>query len=99
MSFRARYTAGARDDLKRLFAHLLARNRASERRARDTIKKSMELLKDFAFTCRKASPNTPLLRELVIPFGASGYVALFQIDDAKTVTVIAVRHQHEEDYL
>jgi mRNA-degrading endonuclease RelE of RelBE toxin-antitoxin system len=34
----------------------------------------------------------------VISFGASGYVALFEIDDATTVTVLAVRHQREEDY-
>jgi hypothetical protein len=37
-------------------------------------------------------------RELLIPFGHSGYVALFEIDDARTVTVTAVRHQREEDY-
>lgn len=40
----------------------------------------------------------PLLRELLIPFGASGYVALFEIDDSRTVTVVAVRHQRESDY-
>jgi hypothetical protein len=38
------------------------------------------------------------LRELLIPFGHSGYVALFEIDDAKTVTILAVRHQLENDY-
>ena len=43
------------------------------------------------------SDNT-FLRELIIVFGASGYVALFEIDDAKTVTVLAVRHQREDDY-
>jgi hypothetical protein len=35
---------------------------------------------------------------LVIPFGAAGYVALFEIDDAQTVTVLALRHQRESDY-
>jgi plasmid stabilization system protein ParE len=38
------------------------------------------------------------LRELTIAFGVSGYVALFEIDGAKTVTVLAVRHQREDDY-
>jgi hypothetical protein len=35
---------------------------------------------------------------LIIAFGVSGYVAPFEIDGAKTVTVLAVRHQREDDY-
>ena len=54
-------------------------------------------LQSSPFTCRKASSN-PLLRELIVPFGATGYVALFEISDAQTVTVAAVRHQRESDY-
>jgi hypothetical protein len=38
------------------------------------------------------------LRELLIPFGASGCAALFEIDDAETVTILAVRHQRDSDY-
>jgi plasmid stabilization system protein ParE len=38
------------------------------------------------------------LRELVISFGGAGYVALFEIEDNETVTVLAVRHQREDDY-
>jgi len=34
----------------------------------------------------------------VIPFGATGYVALFEIDDDKTVSILAVRLQREDDY-
>ena len=49
-------------------------------------------------SCRKATPGDPFLRELVIGFGASGYVALFEVDDERTVTVLAVRHQREDDY-
>jgi plasmid stabilization system protein ParE len=99
VSFRIRYTEGARNDLKRLFSYLLARDPSAARRARDSINKGMELLKEFPFTCRKACDDSPLLRELVIPFGASGYVVLFKIIDASTVTILAVRHQHEDDYL
>ncbi|MDH4391080.1 MAG: hypothetical protein QE285_06615 [Aquabacterium sp.] len=35
--------------------------------------------------------------ELLIPFGSSGYVALFEIDDAANLTVFAVRDQCEDD--
>jgi len=38
------------------------------------------------------------LRELIIAFGANGYVALFEIEDSQTVTVLAIRHQREEDF-
>jgi hypothetical protein len=34
----------------------------------------------------------------VISFSNNGYVPLFEIDDETTVTVLAVRHQREEDY-
>ena len=46
----------------------------------------------------EAGLNNPFLRELIIPFGASGYVALFEIDNRDCVTFLAVRHQREEDY-
>ena len=46
---------------------------------------------------RKAG-DAPFLRELIIPFGRTGYVALFEVEDAATVTILAVRHQLEDDY-
>ena len=49
------------------------------------------------FTCRKAG-QSPFLRELTIPFGHSGHVALFEIVDPTDVVVSAVRHQPEDDY-
>jgi len=69
-------------------------------RARQTLEDSFKLLEQFSFTCRKAAQGAhgPRLRELIISFGASGYVALFEIDNATTVTVLALRHQREEDF-
>jgi hypothetical protein len=61
---------------------------------------AVELLRVFPFSYRKAvgGAGTPFLREMIIPFGSSGYVALFEIEDPQTVTILAVRHQREEDY-
>jgi plasmid stabilization system protein ParE len=98
LSYRVRYTKAAREDLRRLYAFLLERDLGAARRARDAIGKSIAFLQDFPFTCRKAGPDNPFLRELVIPFGAAGYVALFEIDDHETVTILAIRHQREDDY-
>ena len=58
----------------------------------------MRSLELSPFSYRKAQANNPFLRELIIPFGASGYVALFEIEGTDTVTVLAVRHQREDDY-
>lgn len=68
------------------------------RRAKDAITRGMEFLKDFPFACRKAIPDNPFLREMLISFGHSGYVVLFEVEDKKTVTILAIRHQREEDY-
>ena len=56
------------------------------------------MLRFSPFSCRKASASDSFLRELVIPFGAAGYVALFEIESNAIVTILAVRHQHEDDY-
>lgn len=98
MSYRVRYTRAAREDLRRLFAFLLEHDLKAARRALDAIGKSVELLREFPFTCRKAAPDNPFLRELVTPFGAAGYVVLFEVEDSETVTILAVRHQREDDY-
>ena len=63
-----------------------------------TIDKAVELLNTFAFTCRKAQTENPFLRDLVISFGANGYVAMFEIEEDNIVTILAVRHQREDDY-
>lgn len=98
MSYRVRYTKAAREDLRRLYAFLLERDLEVARRALDAIGKGIELLREFPFTCRKAAPDNPFLRELVISFGAAGYVALFEIEGHETVTILAVRHQREDDF-
>jgi plasmid stabilization system protein ParE len=98
MSYQVRFTRAAREDLQWLYEFLLDHDLSAARRAREVIGKSMEFLRDFPFSCRKPLPDNPFLREMVIPFGASGYVALFEIEENKTVTVLAIRHQHEDDY-
>lgn len=43
--------------------------------------------------------DLPELRELIIPFGDSGYVALYHFDvKADSIHVLALRHQKEAGY-
>ena len=98
MSYRVRFAPSAADDLQRLFDFLAETDLAAAERARDVIAKALGFLQTFPFSCRKADPDNAFLRELVIGFGGYGYVALFEIEDTNTVTVLAVRHQREDDY-
>lgn len=102
MSFAVRYSASARDDLARLYDHLVDRATTVEdldiaEQALTAITGAVDSLRRSPFIYRKAGSD-PFLRELLIPFGQSGYVALFEIEDAATVTILAVRHQLEDDY-
>lgn len=101
-SFAVRYSASARDDLKRLYEYLL--DRASTVDDLVLAERALEAIVEFVaglgrapFVYRKAGTSA-FLREVLIPFGNSGYVALFEVEDAATVTILAVRHQLEDDY-
>ena len=98
MSFRVRFTLEAKSDLERLYRFLAEEDPSAAERALEIIDRAWTVLEEFPFSCRKAEVSNPFLRELVIPFGGAGYVALYEIEDDQTVTVIAVRHQREDDY-
>jgi len=98
VSYQVRYTRGAKEDLIRLYGFLVELDLPAARNALEAIEKGIKFLQDFPFTCRKATPENPLLREMIIPFGSKGYVVLFEIENNETVTILAVRHQLEEDY-
>ncbi len=104
MSYRVRLTREAEADLERLFDFVLERELARTggdlglaEQALVAIRAGVATLKTSPFTCRKTG-QSPFLRELIIPFGHSGYVALFEIIDPTDVVVSAVRHQLEDDY-
>jgi plasmid stabilization system protein ParE len=104
MTYTVEFSEAAAVDLEQLFDFALQRELDSETgdlnipdRALQAIKDGMAFLKSSPFSCRKAASN-PFLRELVIPFGSTGYVALFEIVDSNTVIIGAIRHQREDDY-
>ena len=98
MSYRLRFTEAARADLDRLYRFLAEHDLSAAEAAMTTIGKAWPRLLDSPFSARKADPDNPFLRELVIPFGGAGYVALYEIDNDTTITLLAVRHQREDDY-
>jgi plasmid stabilization system protein ParE len=101
MTFKVRFTPQAEADMVRLFEFILERDPsdwALAERALDAIRNAIRGLELSPFSYRKATASNSFLREIVIPFGASGYVALFEIDNNQTVTILAVRHQREDDF-
>ena len=97
MRYEVRYTDEARDDLFRLTAFLREASPDAAARALATIIEATAILERFPFTCRKADPAMPFHRELVVPFGPGGYVALYAIGKGH-VSIIAIRHQREDDF-
>jgi plasmid stabilization system protein ParE len=103
MSFVVELSPTAEDDLERLFEFLIDSAETTEdldhaQAAIDAIRAAAQhRLAITPFSFRKAAQN-PAQRELIIPFGGTGYVALYEIVGATKVVALAVRHQREEDY-
>jgi len=66
-------------------------------RALDAIREGMRLLSWSPYSCRRAELGNGHSRELIVPFGGTGYIVLFEII-GDNVIAGAVRHQREEDY-
>lgn len=103
MNFVVELSPAAEADLERLFDFLLDQADTTEdldraQAAIDAIRAAAQhRLAITPFSFRKAAQD-PAQRELIIPFGATGYVALYEIVSTSKVVVLAVRHQREEDY-
>jgi plasmid stabilization system protein ParE len=91
-------TEGAVEGLERRRRFLAIEAPEAVRRAGQSIERQFLLLETYPGIGRPF-PEMPELRELVIAFGDSGYVALYRhepVDDA--VYVLAFRHQKEAGY-
>lgn len=104
MTFRVEFTPAAEEDLRRLYAFLLDRAKYIEdleiaECALSAIDVAINThLTQSPMIYRKADGSkNGLRRELPIPFGNNGYIALYEIIPPDRVLVLAVRHQLEQD--
>ncbi len=103
MTFRVEFTPEADADLDRLFDFLLERAQTVEEAMR--AHEAVEAIRTAAnshlattpYSYRKVGQRSTL-RELIVPFGSTGYVLRFDIRTPELVLVIGVRHQREEDF-
>ena len=90
------YSDNALKDLERLFAFLVDENPDAAIRAADAITSAVEILGAHPMVGRRVSGE---IRELVVSFGKSGYLALYRfVAVLDQVRVLAIRHQRELDY-
>jgi plasmid stabilization system protein ParE len=99
-SFQVFLAPEAQEDLERLYLFALEKGAEFAQRVLRAFEDSYGLLRHSPFSCRKAAGGRlgPLVRELIISFGTSGFVASFEILDGNTVLITALRHQRESDY-
>ena len=91
-------TAGAARGLERCRRFLVGKNRRAAARAGQAIEQQFAMLEANPEIGRPYA-DLPELRELLISFGDSGYVALYRYDPgADSVYVLAFRHQREAGY-
>jgi len=91
-------TEGAARGLEQCRLFLMGKAPEAARRAADAISAhflTLETVPDIG----RPVPEVPGLRELIIPFGESGYVALYRFEpDVDSVIILAFRHQREAGY-
>jgi len=90
------YSARAVEHLERAFEFLAAEDLQAAPAAAAAIIGAVEMLEQHPLVGRRIHGE---LRELVISFGRTGYVALYRFLPARDeVRVLAIRHQRELDY-
>jgi plasmid stabilization system protein ParE len=91
-------TEGATIGLERCRKFLEEKNPLALARAAQVIEKHFALLETEPEIGRPFD-DLPEMRELIIPFGDSGYVALYRFEaNADTIYVLTFRHQKEAGY-
>ena len=90
------YTENALDNLERLFGFIVEEEPSAAVAAARVIRQSVETLGEHPLIGRQVQGE---IRELVISYGKTGYVALYRFQpEQNLVRVLAIRHQRELDY-
>lgn len=90
------YAQNALANLARAFEFLLEHDQEAAIASASAIREAVEMLANHPMIGRRVAGE---LRELVISYGKTGYVALYRFIPAHDlVRVLAVRHQRELDY-
>jgi len=90
------YAPNALSNLERVFTHLAAEDLDAARKAASAIREAVLVLAHHPLIGRAIEGK---LRELVISFGRTGYIALYRFVATKDqIRILAIRHQRELGY-
>lgn len=90
------YSPSALDNLQRSFGFLVEQDRDAAHTAAQAIREAIGILANHTLVGRRVKGE---LRELVISYGKSGYIALYRyLPVQNQVRILALRHQRELDY-
>lgn len=90
------YTKNALANLQRAFAFLAEHEPAAAGDAAAAIRDAVGLLADHPLIGRRIEGE---IRELVISYGKTGYVALYRfLPEHRLIRILAIRHQRELDF-
>lgn len=91
------WTNRAAAELRQVYLFLTEKDATVAAKAVDIIRNKANILKQYPNAGRPADDLEPEHRELLIPFGAAGYVLYYEVmGDA--VQILAVKHQREAGY-
>ena len=103
MTYAVEFTRGAEEDLLLLYDFVLARAETLEEL--NVTDEALKVIRQAALSHLSTTPYSyrkvgarSTLRELIIPFGTTGYILRFDIRSPELVLVIGARHQREEDF-
>jgi len=90
------YSENALGDLERAFEFLAGHDPGAAATAATVIREAVDTLARHPLIGRSVEGN---LRELVISYGRTGYIALYQFVPAQDqIWILGIRHQRELDY-
>ncbi|MFP5349794.1 MAG: type II toxin-antitoxin system RelE/ParE family toxin [Gammaproteobacteria bacterium] len=90
------YTKNAIANLERVFAFLAEHDASAAADAAVAIRDAVEVLADHPLIGRRIAGE---IRELVISYGKTGYVALYRfLPEKNLIRLLAIRHQRELDF-
>lgn len=92
------FTATALRDLERLREFLRSKNPPAAQRAASAIINTIRKLESYPDIGRPIDDNDFSFRELLIDFGDTGYLTMYQYDGGERLTVLCIRHQKEAGY-
>lgn len=92
-----KWTPNALQGIETAYRFLLEKDTIAAQAAIHAIRDKADLLQKFPQIGKPAPDLEPEYRELIVPFGGSGYVILYEILE-DYILVLAVKHQKEVGY-